>query len=168
MALEDTKVDSNLKTLSGMRASISVNAPNPVIDSVQGTFRRDGDPRGVGFNISNVVLRSSKIKNIDYCFVSVLATGRDTKVMLNSNSSWMNVPPRRSRLEQSFPYYLIFGVAPILLSLFGTSLLLFIYLIELPDDKRLNGTYDPNSKKPYLFEHVYDGDFTEKLMTSFF
>lgn len=37
-ALEDTKVDSNLKSLSNMKGYIQVNAPNAITDSVFGSF----------------------------------------------------------------------------------------------------------------------------------
>ena len=134
------KTFKNLLNHNNDNFYIEVNAPNKDIYDVKGTifFKQQK------YNIkpSNVLLRGSRLKSVDYAFGIAIYTGKDTKLMLNINRTTL----KESDIDRILGYIVIFLIG---LSVFITIISTIIGAIYrnrgLPD-------YDTNDfKKGYTY-----------------
>ena len=119
---------------------IEVNPPNKDIYDVAGTifFKK----QKVYIKPTNVLLRGSRLKSVDYAYGIAIYTGKDTKLMLNINRTTLKI----SDIDRILGYIVIFLIG---LSVFITiisTIIGIIYRVDgLPD-------YDDNDfNKGYVY-----------------
>lgn len=89
-------------------AIMKTENPNNRLYTFFGTLKVLSNPKGIPIDNENVCLRGSTIRNIEWMVGIIVFTGRDTKVMMNSQAP----PSKRSNVERRTNTYLtaIFGI----------------------------------------------------------
>ncbi len=72
--------ENKIKDVKGI---LEVDQPNTNIYSVNGSIELEGENIKTFFNIDNVLLRGTSLKNVDFVYGLVIYTGVDTKIMKN-------------------------------------------------------------------------------------
>ena len=141
---------------------IEVDNPNNFIYEINGTLFLNKDEKII-FDIKNVLLRGSRLKNVEYVYGIVLYTGIDTKILQNINHSSLKL----SSVDKSINKVIVFIFVLRMFLIFVFMILqIFFRLKHLPN-------YETNELKwDYLFvyfngkkENVFEG---LKAFTSLF
>ena len=78
---------------------LNYDAPNPYLDKFDGELKVGGEgpyKKSIKLNKNNLLLRGTKVKNVDYVIGVCVYTGHHTKIMLNSSKS----RSKHSKLER--------------------------------------------------------------------
>ena len=125
---------------------IEVDNPSKDIYEIEGTIFFKGEK--TYFNSKNVLLRGSRLKNVDYIYGVAIYTGSDTKLMLNINRTTMKI----SDIDHVLGQIVIFliGICIVVTAL-GSILGIMIRKRGMPD-------YENNDlKKAYIFYYRKGG-----------
>ena len=119
---------------------IEVDIPSKDIYEIEGTIFFKGEK--TYFNSKNVLLRGSRLKNVDYIYGVAIYTGSDTKLMLNINRTTMKI----SDIDRILGQIVIFLICICIVVTALCSVLGIMYRKRgLPD-------YEKNDlKKAYIF-----------------
>ncbi len=74
----------------GEYIKLNYEAPSPFLDKFIGELLVGGngsEKKSIKLNASNLLLRGTKVKNVDYVIGVCVYTGHHTKIMLNSSKS---------------------------------------------------------------------------------
>ena len=99
---------NKLADISHLKFSVSTETPNKDLYSFHGVIH-DEDIEGLkqstseAVTINNVLLRGSVLRNTSYAICIVIATGAETKIMLNSGIT----PTKKSRISRNLNYFVI-------------------------------------------------------------
>jgi len=110
--------DNALKELHSLKMKISTQPPNANLYSFFGNYSVNYSETLFPFDISNLLLRGSKLRNTDEALGIVIYTGHDTKSVRNM----MKPPFKRSRMETIINKLILFLLAVDLLSCFVASI----------------------------------------------
>ena len=125
---------------------IEVDLPSKDIYEIEGTIFFKGEK--TYFNSKNVLLRGSRLKNVDYIYGVAIYTGSDTKLMLNINRTTMKI----SDIDRILGKIVIFliGIC-IVVTVIGSVLGIMYRKRGMPD-------YENNDlKKAYIFYYRKGG-----------
>ena len=125
---------------------IEVDLPSKDIYEIEGTIFFKGEK--TYFDSKNVLLRGSRLKNVDYIYGVAIYTGRDTKLMLNINRTSMKI----SDIDRILGQIVIFliGIC-IVVTAIGSILGIMYRKRGMPD-------YENNDlKKAYIFYYRRGG-----------
>ena len=107
---------------------IEVDNPSKDIYEIEGTIFFKG--KKTYFDSKNVLLRGSRLKNVDYVYGAAIYTGRDTKLMLNINRSSLKI----SDIDRILGYIVIFLIVFCILMTVIASIIGIVYRNRgLPD-----------------------------------
>ena len=96
---------------------IEINNPSKDIYEIEGTFFFKG--KKTYFDTKNILLRGSRLKNVDYVYGVAVYTGRDTKLMLNINRSSLKI----SDIDRILGYIVIFLIGICILTTIIASII---------------------------------------------
>ena len=102
---EQPKTFRNILNPVNDNCYIEVDNPSKDIYEVEGTIFFKG--KKTYFDSKNVILRGSRLKNVDYIYGVAIYTGSDTKLMLNINHSSLKM----SDIDRILSYIVIFLIA---------------------------------------------------------
>ena len=80
---------TNILSSNNDNCFIEVDAPSKNIYETEGTIFFKGQK--TFFNSKNILLRGSRLKNVDYIYGISIYTGKDTKLMLNINKTTLKI-----------------------------------------------------------------------------
>ena len=86
---ESPKTFSNILNSNNDNCYIEVDIPSKDIYEIEGTIFFKG--KKTYFDSKNVLLRGSRLKNVDYIYGVAIYTGKETKLMLNINHASLKV-----------------------------------------------------------------------------
>ena len=107
---------------------IEVDNPSKDIYEIEGTIFFKG--KKTYFDSKNILLRGSRLKNVDYVYGAAIYTGSDTKLMLNINRSSLKI----SDIDRILGYIVIFLIGICILMTVISSIIGIVYRYRgLPD-----------------------------------
>ena len=107
---------------------IEIDNPSKDIYEIEGTIFFTG--KKTYFNSKNILLRGSRLKNVDYVYGAAVYTGADTKLMLNINRSSLKI----SDIDRILGYIVIFLIGICILMTVIASIIGIVYRNRgLPD-----------------------------------
>jgi len=87
---EHPKSFTNIFGANNNNFYIEVDQPSKNIYEIEGTIFFKGQK--TFFNSKNILLRGSRLKNVDYIYGISIYTGKETKLMLNINKTTLKIP----------------------------------------------------------------------------
>lgn len=107
MSFSSSKI-KRIADLGKLVFSVSTEQPNKNLYSFHGVVHYE-DPEGVektsseAASVENILLRGSVLRNTNYVIGIVLATGSETKIMLNSGVT----PTKKSKISKNLNYFVL-------------------------------------------------------------
>ena len=143
---EDLHNMDKLFDFQNENCKIEVDNPNSFIYEINGILFLNKDEKNI-FDIKNVLLRGSRLKNVDYVYGIVLYTGNDTKILQNINHFSLKL----SSVDKSINKVIIFIFVMRMFLIFIFMILqIYFRLKHLPN-------YEKNELKwDYIFVY-FDG-----------
>ena len=83
MCTQTFREDDIVEQLIKLNGIIEADAPNNNIYVLDGFIHFPNINEKIHFNINNVLLRGGTLMNVDYVYVVVIYTGKNTKIMNN-------------------------------------------------------------------------------------
>ena len=135
---ESPKTFKNILNPINDNCYIEVDNPSKDIYEIEGTIFFKG--KKTYFDSRNILLRGSRLKNVDYIYGVAIYTGKDTKLMLNINRSSLKI----SDIDRILGYIVIFLIGICLLMTIISSIIGIVYRNKgLPDYEKddINESY---------------------------
>ena len=114
---ESPKTFKNILNPINDNCYIEVDNPSKDIYEIEGTIFFKG--KKTYFDSRNILLRGSRLKNVDYIYGVAIYTGKDTKLMLNINRSSLKI----SDIDRILGYIVIFLIGICLLMTIISSII---------------------------------------------
>ena len=135
---ESPKTFKNILNPINDNCYIEVDNPSKDIYEIEGTIFFKG--KKTYFDSKNVLLRGSRLKNVDYIYGVAIYTGSDTKLMLNINRSSLKI----SDIDRILGYIVIFLIGICILVTILSSIIGIVFRNKgLPDYEKndINESY---------------------------
>ena len=134
------KTFTNILNATNDNCYIEVDNPSKDIYEIEGTIFFKG--KKTYFDSKNVLLRGSRLKNVDYIYGVAIYTGKETKLMLNINHASLKV----SDIDRILNYIVLFLIGLCVVTIIIATIIGIAYRKKgLPD-------YDNNDpKESYIY-----------------
>lgn len=124
--LEATSLDDAAALLKRIVGQLQFTDPDPNFEKFTGNIKLKGFPKASKLDISNLLLRGSRLKATPWVFGLVVYTGKETKTQLNAK---LSKKKKISKIESSVNRWVVY-ILGFLLAMVIFSMLASIYLEE--------------------------------------
>ena len=136
-------------------AILKTEHPNNRLYTFEGSLKIKGHPKSTSVDSVNVILRGSTVKNTGWVVGTVVFTGPETKLMMNSKTP----PHKRSNVERRVNKYLIIVFSVLFLASLLSTVISIIYAFQNFEAAK---QFDKNAKRDsflnfFTFMILYNG-----------
>ena len=137
MSFSSSRINE-IADLGRLKFSVSTEKPNKNLYSFHGVARCE-DPESLeksfseAATIDNVLLRGSVLRNTNFVIGIVLATGEETKIMLNSGVT----PTKKSKISKNLNYFVLINFFLLFILCFVSGLVNGLYYRKTSNSRRV-------------------------------